>query len=109
MLYMGEREHVTSVLRVSMQVNTDILTEAQKETLPVNSGCKPSFAVLKVRAWSLRLLHDCRFSSSVFRMLPFRMLLSQHKVVIGRIQGANAPELNTIVMENAFPPPEMEA
>ena len=30
--------------------------------------------------------------------------LSQHKVAIGKVQGANAPEVAMLVRENVFPP-----
>ncbi|CAE7677928.1 unnamed protein product [Symbiodinium sp. KB8] len=56
-----------------LAIDSSKLTEEQLKIIPVNPGCKPSFVVFK------------------------------HKVAIGKVQGANAPEVAMLVRENVFP------
>ena len=45
--------------------------------------------------------------NSCFR-LPSTPCIGQHKVIIGKIFGANAPELENVVADNIFPKKEEE-
>lgn len=61
-----------------ISVDSSVFTDEQKEGLPLHEGCKPLFLVFK------------------------------HKVIIGKVEGVNAPELVTLVSENIFPAAEAE-
>ena len=58
---------------IFISVDSSIFNDAQKEGLPLREGCKPLFLVFK------------------------------HKVIIGKVEGVNSPELITLVTENIFP------
>lgn len=83
------------------QLDDSLLTEEQRKALEptLHEGCKPLFLVYKVRARpaDLRGVPSSNMSLRV-----------QHKVVIGKVQGVNAPEIVTLVNENIFPVPEEE-
>ncbi len=90
-------------------MSEDLLTPEQKATLPIQDGCKPLFVVFKVRARCalgkppspvVVPFNDCW----LWRTCAF----VQHKVVIGKIFGANAPELENVVSDNIFPKKEEE-
>jgi thiol-disulfide isomerase/thioredoxin len=57
-----------------LAIPTSKLPDDLRKALPVNTGCKPSFAVFK------------------------------HRVVIGKVNGVNGPELAALIRENAPPP-----
>lgn len=59
-------------------VDETLMTDAQKVGLPVAGTCRPLFVVYKNRA------------------------------IVSKIQGANAPELETIIMDNVPPAEEKE-
>uniref|UniRef100_A0A7S1CA45 Thioredoxin domain-containing protein n=1 Tax=Bicosoecida sp. CB-2014 TaxID=1486930 RepID=A0A7S1CA45_9STRA len=61
-----------------LSLDDSVLSDEQKEALPLHEGCKPLFLVYK------------------------------HKVIIGKVQGVNAPEIVTLVNENIFPLPDEE-
>jgi len=76
----------------ALQINADKLNEDQLAIIPVGEGCKPGFVVFKVR----HLQNACQVSL-------VQLLALQHKVAIGKIQGANAPEIQTLIKDNVFP------
>jgi hypothetical protein len=82
-----------------LQVSEDVLTKEQRDALPIQDSCKPLFVFYKVKfvGWQPMLLVVTR---SAF--------MPQHKVIIGKIFGANAPEIEAILADNIFPLKEDE-
>lgn len=105
------------------QLDESLMTPAQKAPLPNHGVCKPIFLLYKVRpprthmhcgrrnSWGVSPLLLVRHWFSPFRS-PFPHTtptpatstsspLSQNKVLVGKIAGVNAPELETQVVDNA--------
>jgi hypothetical protein len=81
------------------QIDKALLPEDLVEKYAVDmSSSKPYFVVLKVRASLPSGLPSLRCCC--------RSL--QQRVVLGKISGANAPELRSIITENVPPPPEKD-
>lgn len=83
-----------------LQVSEDVLTKEQRDALPIQDSCKPLFVFYKVNGLPL-----CLTRPFVWHHL---LLLPQHKVIIGKIFGANAPEIEAILADNIFPKKEEE-
>lgn len=61
------------------QIDVAKLSPKQRQGLPITDGCKPLFVIYK------------------------------NKVSVGKVLGANAPELEAAIFDNVFPVPELEA
>ena len=91
--------------RLPHQVSEDVLSKEQRDSLPLHESCKPFFVFYKVRV----------LGAPVLARLPVALLINacvlalpQHKVIIGKIFGANAPEIEAIIADNIFPKREEE-